>query len=70
MRKILILLLGVIIIFFTLDLEKPSNIISKISSNSFIGSFKKEQFENNIKIKEIVVLNTTNLKKKKNLRSF
>ena len=70
MRKILILLLGVIIIFFTLDLEKTSNIISKISSRSFISSFKKEIFENNINIKEIVVLNTTNLKKKKNLRSF
>ena len=42
MRKILILLLGVIIIFFTLNQEKLNNITSEISIKDLIGSFKKE----------------------------
>ena len=70
MRKILILLLGVIIIFFTVDQEKLKNLTSEISIRDFIGSFKKEIFKNNIKIKEIIVLNTTNLREKKILEAF
>ena len=69
MRKILILL-GVIIIFFTLEPEKLNDLTSGISINDFIGSFKKEIFENNIKIKEIIVINTANLKEKKILGAF
>lgn len=70
MRKILILLLGVIIIFFTVDQEKLKNLTSEISIRDFIGSFKKKIFKNNIKIKKIIVLNTTNLREKKILEAF
>ena len=66
MRKILILLLGVIIFFFTVDQEKLKNLTSEISIRDFIGSFKKEIFRNNI----IIVLNTTNLREKKILEAF
>jgi cell division protein FtsQ len=70
MRKILIFFLGAIIIFFTLDLEKLDDLTSKISIKHLIDSFKKEVFENNIKIKEVVILNTTNLEKKRILEGF
>ena len=70
MRKILIFFLGAIIIFFTLDLEKLDDLTSKISIKHLIDSFKKEVFENNIKIKEVVILNTINLEKKRILEGF
>lgn len=65
MRKILISFLLLVIIFFFFGFEKVNNLNTEIFPKRLIESFKSKIFKNKIKLNEVIILNTKNLKKEK-----